>query len=116
VSKEIEQRWLIGYDITCPRRLGSVYRYLSKQGVALQYSLFSVTGTSRSIEKIFSGIAARIDSAEDDIRAYHLTMHTKIWALGTHCNESDVTLTDETLLSVLGANSVDVAVLKHVVT
>lgn len=94
-------RWLIGYDIKCPKRLGRVYRYLSKNGVALQYSLFSLNASQERIEEILGEIRQRIDSDQDDIRAYHLTAHTKLWALGTHCIDQGVSVTDKTLLDLL---------------
>ncbi|PIV91502.1 MAG: CRISPR-associated protein Cas2, partial [Gallionellales bacterium CG17_big_fil_post_rev_8_21_14_2_50_54_146] len=37
--------WLIGYDITSPKRLQRVYRVLLRYATPIEYSVFLFTGT-----------------------------------------------------------------------
>jgi len=69
--------WLICYDIADPRRLGRVARYLEKQGIRLQYSVFVVKAEKTGIDAISSHLAALIDSKHDDIRFYPLASNRR---------------------------------------
>lgn len=64
--------YIICYDISNPRRLGRVHRYLKKHAVALQYSVFLYTGDERKFDRCLEGAVALIDEKEDDLRAYPL--------------------------------------------
>lgn len=64
--------YIICYDISNPRRLGRVHRYLKKYAVALQYSVFLYTGDERKFDRCLEGAVALIDEKEDDLRAYPL--------------------------------------------
>ena len=64
--------WLVGYDITDPRRLQRVNRFLKKHGVPVQYSVFLCRATRPQLKRILAGIDELIDARTDDIRAYPL--------------------------------------------
>lgn len=63
---------VICYDIADPRRLGRIFRFLKKCALPLQYSVFLYSGDERTLGRIMEALAARIDPAEDDLRAYPL--------------------------------------------
>lgn len=63
---------LICYDITDPRRLNRLHRYLQGCAVALQYSVFLFTGDNRQLQKCLETARSLIDEKEDDLRAYPL--------------------------------------------
>ena len=64
--------FLIAYDITSPRRLAKVDRYLTKVAVPIEYSVFFATGDLRWIMGILTEIAGLIDKRSDDLRCYPL--------------------------------------------
>lgn len=63
---------IICYDISNPRRLGRVFRFLKKIAVPLQYSVFLFTGDDRQLDRCLEKAAKLIDEKEDDLRAYPL--------------------------------------------
>jgi CRISPR-associated protein Cas2 len=64
--------FLIAYDITCPRRLARMHRYLTKVAVPIEYSVFFVTGEIGWIMDILAEAANMIDKRSDDLRCYPL--------------------------------------------
>lgn len=88
------QRWLLAHDIRDPTRLGRVWRYLRKEGVRLQYSVYLLTGTRVQIDKILQNLLQMIDEKADDVRIYPLTENTRIWGLGKQFNDDGNTLCD----------------------
>lgn len=64
--------FVICYDITNPRRLGRLHRYLRKSAVPLQYSVFLFVGDERQLDRLMTGIVPMIDPKTDDVRAYPL--------------------------------------------
>jgi CRISPR-associated protein Cas2 len=64
--------FLIAYDITCPRRLARMHRYLTKVAVPIEYSVFFATGELSSIMLILTEAASLIDKRSDDLRCYPL--------------------------------------------
>lgn len=64
--------WLIGYDITDPRRLQRIYRAMLKHATPLEYSIFLLSGTENAQKKCMREIASMIDPASDDLRCYPL--------------------------------------------
>ncbi|ESQ15936.1 MAG: CRISPR-associated endonuclease Cas2 [Thiohalocapsa sp. PB-PSB1] len=72
----INQRrpYLLAYDIADPKRLRAVHRTLREFGIALQYSVFLVIGTTRDIDDLLAGLDDIIEPEADDIRVYPLPM------------------------------------------
>lgn len=66
------RNWIIGYDITDPRRLQRVYRAMLKHAAPLEYSIFLLTGSERDKQKCMSEIVRLISTATDDLRCYPL--------------------------------------------
>lgn len=74
--------WLIAYDITCPRRLGRIHRYLKDQATPLQYSLFLAEESTPGILRIRDHLASLIDPKSDDVRLYPLPDRLELHAIG----------------------------------
>ncbi|MDP2783988.1 MAG: CRISPR-associated endonuclease Cas2 [Sulfurimicrobium sp.] len=64
--------YLIAYDITSPKRLARMHRYLSKIGAPIQYSIFYVTLDERTLDRYMAEAVLLIDPKEDDLRCYAL--------------------------------------------
>lgn len=64
--------WVVGYDISNPKRLQRVYRAMLKHATPLEYSVFLLTGTERDKQRCMSDLVALIDEKEDDLRCYPL--------------------------------------------
>ncbi len=74
--------WLITYDITEPRRLIRLHRFLVRQATPVQYSVFHFEGSAAQMGRLMADIARRIDSRTDDVRAYQLPERLNIDILG----------------------------------
>lgn len=88
------QRWLLAHDIRDKKRLQRVWRFLSQEGVRLQYSVYLLAGTRHQVEAIIDRLQQLIDESADDVRIYPLTENTRIWGLGTQFNDDGNTLCD----------------------
>lgn len=64
--------FLIAYDITSPRRLGRMHRFLAEVAVPIQYSVFFASGEVDWVLNILTEAASLIDKREDDLRCYPL--------------------------------------------
>jgi CRISPR-associated protein Cas2 len=64
--------FLIAYDITCPRRLCRMHRYLAKVAVPIEYSVFFATGEVDWLVGVLKEAASLIDKGSDDLRCYPL--------------------------------------------
>ena len=64
--------WLIGYDITDPKRLQRIYRVMLKHATPLEYSIFMLTGTARDKQRCLDEVLEIIDADTDDLRCYPL--------------------------------------------
>jgi CRISPR-associated protein Cas2 len=84
--------YLIAYDIANPKRLSLVHRTLKKQGLPVQYSVFTVVMKRKALLRLLESLNALIKTAEDDIRCYRLPEHTDIKALGRQFFPEDVLL------------------------
>lgn len=76
------QQTIICYDITCPRRLARIHRYLKKHAWPLQYSVFVFTGTPTQLDRCWEQLGRLIDPRSDDVRAYPLPQRGLRWSLG----------------------------------
>lgn len=64
--------WLITYDITEPRRLQRLHRFLRRHATPVQYSVFFFEGSAARMGQLMSQVESRIDPDTDDVRAYQL--------------------------------------------
>jgi CRISPR-associated endonuclease Cas2 len=64
--------WLIGYDITSPRRLVRVHRALVNRATPIQYSIFLFCGTENGLKECLQTVVALLDQKTDDVRCYPL--------------------------------------------
>ena len=74
--------WIIAYDIRAPKRLIRVHKLLSKEPLALQYSVFVADLTDTGLQRLKGQIAALIDPAEDDIRFYSVPSGSRSKLMG----------------------------------
>lgn len=74
--------WLISYDITHPKRLARLHRFLVKQATPVQYSVFHFEGRAAQMGRLMADIKTRIDPTTDDVRGYQLPEHLSIDTLG----------------------------------
>ncbi|GHT84345.1 hypothetical protein AGMMS49960_08750 [Betaproteobacteria bacterium] len=64
--------WIIGYDITDPRRLNRVHRVMVNRATPIEYSIFLFCGTERELNECLDAITTLIDAKTDDVRCYPL--------------------------------------------
>ncbi|MBI5658570.1 MAG: CRISPR-associated endonuclease Cas2 [Nitrosomonadales bacterium] len=64
--------YIICYDISHPKRLGRVFRFLKTCAVPLQYSVFLFAGDDRQLDRCLAKAEQFIDAKQDDLRAYPL--------------------------------------------
>lgn len=74
--------WLIAYDITCPKRLGRVHRYLKTIAVPVQYSIFAAEDNEPGIQQVRREIARLINPKTDDVRIYPLPANLELYHYG----------------------------------
>ena len=72
MSQTASARYLVTYDIADERRLGRLFRFMKKQGVPVQYSVFLVESNAAKLNEMMVKIAKMIHPATDDVRAYRL--------------------------------------------
>lgn len=75
--------WIIAYDITEPRRLCRVHRFLRKHAVPVQYSVFATFDTPARIGQLRAELAELIDPRTDDVRIYPVPANPELSVLGT---------------------------------
>ncbi|PKO88407.1 MAG: CRISPR-associated protein Cas2 [Betaproteobacteria bacterium HGW-Betaproteobacteria-10] len=66
------QSWLIGYDITAPKRLGRIHRILVNRATPIEYSIFLYLGSEKGLAECLAAVNAEIDPKTDDVRCYPL--------------------------------------------
>lgn len=74
--------YMVCYDISNPRRLGRVHRFLKKRGLPLQYSVFTVVMKRPRLLRLLEGLQRLIDRREDDVRCYTLPRNPVTHGLG----------------------------------
>lgn len=100
--------WLITYDITEPRRLIRLHRFLVRQATPMQYSVFHFEGSAAQMGRLMADIETMIDRDRDDVRGYQLPERLSVDTLGRGGIPggamllSDVSPTLQTLLSAVG--------------
>lgn len=76
------RNWLIAYDITQPRRLGRVHRYVKTVATPVQYSLYVAEETVQGIRGVCDALAELIDPKADDVRIYQLPHRIRLTHIG----------------------------------
>jgi CRISPR-associated protein Cas2 len=84
--------YLIAYDIAHPKRLGRVHRILKKEGLPVQYSVFTIVMKRPRLLRLLDRIAEQIKETEDDVRCYRLPDNTETASLGKQYFPADVRL------------------------
>ena len=92
--------WLVSYDITDPKRLGRLRRYLVKIATPVQYSVFYFEGSMAQMGRLMADLETRIDPRSDDVRAYQLPEHLSIDTLGRSRLPDDTLLLSSTSQSL----------------
>ncbi len=64
--------YLVAYDISDPKRLNEVHRYLKKLGLPLQYSVFLLRLTPKQKQQVVWRLNRLIHPRYDDVRIYPL--------------------------------------------
>lgn len=64
--------FIVCYDVSDPKRLSRLHRFLKKHTVPLQYSVFLFTGDDRKLDRLLATAETHIDPKADDLRAYPL--------------------------------------------
>ncbi|MDP3616430.1 MAG: CRISPR-associated endonuclease Cas2 [Rhodoferax sp.] len=82
MSLHANASWLVTYDIADPRRLARLFKYLKKQGVPVQYSVFLVEASAAKMGNLIVQMAKMVDKEADDVRAYRLPERTWKVSLG----------------------------------
>jgi CRISPR-associated protein Cas2 len=67
-----ELAFVIGYDISDPRRLLRVHREMCKHATPLEYSIFLLVGSEAAKDRCLQALDAMIEPLEDDVRCYAL--------------------------------------------
>jgi len=91
MSASKKTSWIISYDISAPRRLNSVHRYLKRCGIPLQYSVFMTRGNEAFLDRIMADLAMIINPREDDVRAYPVPEKPDIIWIGKQPMPEEVT-------------------------
>ena len=90
MSQNETARYLVTYDIADPRRLSRLFRFMKKQGVPVQYSVFLVETSAAKMGNLMARIAQMIHAEADDVRAYRLPDNGWQVILGTSILPEDV--------------------------
>ena len=75
-------KWIIAYDISCPKRLLKVHRHLCKHALPLQNSVFLLQGSQEDYQICHQELMHLIHLKEDNLRIYSLAAHTTIIHFG----------------------------------
>ena len=75
-------QYLIGYDISDPKRLQRIYRKMTHYATPIQYSIFLLDGSEKLLKQCLAEIMLIFNKKEDDLRVYPLPTNTTHWRLG----------------------------------
>lgn len=103
MSRNAHKVWLVGYDVSSPRRLRKVHRYLKNEAASAQYSVFAFVGRDSVLDRVFDDLRGLIDTKQDDVRGYHIPEHCQVWALGRQSLPPGITLPASKLTELIGA-------------
>jgi len=85
-----ETLWLVSYDISDPRRLRRVAKYMERHGMRIQYSVFAVLANRRHIAEIRQDLEELIDARADDVRVYPIARNGPSVLLGAQIVAPDM--------------------------
>ncbi len=85
-------QYLVIYDIGDPKRLQRIHRVLKKQGLPIQFSVFSVLLTKSQLSRLMQQLEDIMDLQEDDLRCYGLPNAIQCTNLGQQFFPEDVLL------------------------
>lgn len=74
--------YLVAYDISDPRRLARVHRFLKEHAFPVQFSVFIAALDQNEIGAILAGLGRIIDARADDVRAYPLPSRPETMVIG----------------------------------
>ena len=74
--------YLVAYDVTEPRRLQLVHRYLRRKALPVQRSVFFLHGTDLVVKDTLNELAQIIHVRRDDVRAYPIEHPSRVWLSG----------------------------------
>ena len=66
-----QENFIIGYDITQPRRLQRVHRLMCRFATPLEYSVFLLVGSTAEKDRCLAALSALIEKS-DDVRCFPL--------------------------------------------
>lgn len=75
-------QYLIGYDITDPKRLQKIHRRMLDYATPIQYSIFLLEGEIKELKACLSDILEIFNKKQDDLRVYPLQKGVRQWHLG----------------------------------
>lgn len=75
-------QYLIGYDITDPKRLQKIHRRMLDYATPIQYSIFLLEGGAKELKACLNDILEILNKKQDDLRVYPLQKGAKQWHLG----------------------------------
>lgn len=84
--------YLVCYDISDPRRLSQVARFMEHHAVRVQYSVFAAELTPSAVIELRMGILTLLRPNEDDVRFYPLPRRARVAILGQQMFPDDVLL------------------------
>lgn len=90
MSQHASARWLVTYDIADPKRLTRLFKFLKKQGVPLQYSVFLVEASAVKMSSLVLQMKAIVDGKADDVRAYRMPENLWQVTLGASILPEDI--------------------------
>jgi CRISPR-associated protein Cas2 len=90
MSQHASARWIVTYDIADPKRLTRLFKFLKKQGVPLQYSVFLVEASAVKMSSLVLQMKAMVDGQADDVRAYRLPENLWQVTLGASILPEDI--------------------------
>jgi len=68
---QVLKDYIIAYDISDTKRLARVARYLTKESMRIQYSIYYLPRTPKErLSRIVEELSELIDKEEDDLRIY----------------------------------------------
>lgn len=76
-------KWVIAYDISCPKRLQRVYKHLCNHAFPLQNSVFMLQGSTEQFEACCQKLLTLIDHRADDLRIYALEQDVQVEHFGS---------------------------------